>query len=269
MFDVRRSKFNGSTPASRSRLVALLAVLVLAPGFLADAQTTNAPAAPANYSTFGKFISERNIFNPNRYARAANTPYRPRTRTVRRNGFALAGIMSYDEGETAGVHAFFDGTSADYRKVLQAQGTIAGFKIAAITPDSVTLVLDTNTTVLKIGQQMRDDGRGHWALSTETISFAQNSATDSGRGGRRGYSGQRNETGGGPLLENSDTNAVDGQPMSDFGVDQGEPPPDGVEAPAESAPAEAAPLPAGPGGDALRRLMELRAQEEQQSGNRN
>ncbi len=237
--------------------------VVAVQAFTVGAQPTNTPSS-ANYSTFGKFISERNIFNPNRYAKAANTKYVPRTRTVRRNSFALAGTMSYDEGETAGRHAFFDGTSGDYRKVLQVDGTIAVFKIAAITPEFVTLLLDTNTTVLKIGQQMRDDGRGHWALSTENISFAQNSG-----GGRRGFRGQRGETSGETPSENSDTNAPDGGAMSDLGADQGEPTADTAEPAADNTPAETVTLPAGPASDALRRLMELRAQEEQQSGNRN
>ena len=267
MFNVECSMLNVSPV--HFRIGMLLALLVLAPGFLANAQTTNAPAPPASYSTFSKFISERNIFNPNRSARAANTPYRPRTRTVRRNSFALAGTMSYDEGENAGLHAFFDGTSADYRKALQLDGTIAVFKITSITPDSVTLVLDTNTTVLKIGQQMRDDGRGHWALSTETISYASNSSGAASRGGRRGNNGRSNETGSDTPPENSDTAPADGQPMPDLGTDQGEPPPDAAEPAADSAPAETVTLPAGPASDALRRLMELRAQEEQQSGNRN
>lgn len=246
MFDV---------PRLRSHFCALLIGVVVAQTIVVSAQSTNA-SSPLNYSTFAKFITERNIFNPNRYARAANTPYRPRTRAVRRNSFGLAGTMSYDEGETAGRHAFFDGTSADYRKVLQVDGTVAVFKITDITADSVTLVLDTNTTVLKIGQQMRDDGRGHWALSTEILSYAQNAA-----------GGRRSETGGAPPSENSDTNSVEGLP--DSGMEEGEPAADAAEPAASSAPTEAAPLPSGPGSDALRRLMELRAQEEQQSGNRN
>lgn len=250
-----------NVPTRHFPLGALLALLLLTHGFSAAAQSTN---GPANYPSFGKFISERNIFNPNRYAKAANTKYVPRARTVRRNSFALAGTMSYDEGETAGLHAFFDGTSGDYRKALQVDGTIAVFKITAITPEAVTLLLDTNTTVLKIGQQMRDDGRGHWALSTETVSFAQNTS-----GGRRSNRGQRNESTGDTPPENSDTNAPDGQPMSDLGMDQGEPATDAAEPAADNTPVEAVTLPGGPGGDALRRLMELRAQEEQQSGNRN
>ena len=166
------------------------------------------------------------------------------------------------KGETAGSHAFFDGTSADYRKVLQTDGTIAVFKITAITADSVSLLFDTNTTVLKIGQHMRDDGQGHWSLSTDAVSYAQNSA-----GGKRGGNGRRSEGGSETTSENADAPALDNVPMPDLGTDQGEPQPEVAEPSVENAPAENA-LPSGPVSDAIRRLMELRAQEEQ-SGNRN
>jgi len=259
--NVERSRFN----VSAIRFGALIAMLVMAQMFTAYAQPTS---GPVNYSTFSKFISDRNIFNPNRRARDPNVAYRPRTRTVvRRNSFGLAGMISYDEGENAGIHAFFDGTSADYRKVLQPGGTIAIFKVGAIMPDSVTLLSDTNTIVLKIGQQMRDDGQGHWSLSPETVNYAKNSSGDS-RNGRRNYNGQRNENGE-AIAENSDTNAIEGGSITSDGGDEGDQPmPDAVETPAENIPAEATPPPSGPGSDVLRRLMELRAQEEQ-SGNRN
>lgn len=255
------------TTDARNLFSLAVTAMVMITGLLAEAQSNSAP--PVNYSTFSKFITERNIFNPNRYARAANTRYVPRTRSIRRNSFGLAGMMSYDEGENAGIHAFFDGTSADFRKVLQPGGTIAVFKITEITPESVTLLLDTNVTVLKVGQQMRDDGQGHWSLSPETVNYALTATGNSSRNGRRGDNGSRDEAGGEQSSENTDTNLVEGVPMpGDFAGDQGEPAGDAVETPTENTPAEAVPLPSGPGSDALRRLMELRAQEEQ-SGNRN
>ena len=243
----------------------LIPALMLAGGLAAEAQTTNAPAQPANYSTFSKFISERNIFNPNRYARAANTRYRPKTVPVRRNSFGLAGTMSYDEGENAGLHAFFDGSSGDYRKVLQPGGTIAVFKISDITADSVTLVFETNSTVLKIGQQMHDDGRSHWALATEKVSFANSS--DSGR--RRGYNSSRDGTPEATSSENTDTNVMEEVPGPDLGTGAGDGTTPESATPAENAAPEPVSTPGAPVSDALRRLMELRAQEEQQSGNRN
>ncbi len=42
--------------------------------------------------------------------------------------------MSYAKGN----FAFFDGTSPDFRKVLELEGSIADFKVIAITPKSVT-----------------------------------------------------------------------------------------------------------------------------------
>ncbi|MFO1489046.1 MAG: hypothetical protein U1F65_11270, partial [Verrucomicrobiota bacterium] len=196
--------------------------------------------------------------------RAANTPYRPRTRTnVRRNSFGLTGTMSYDEGETAGVHAFFDGTGADYRKVLQTGGNIAIFKVGGITADTVTLVHETNTVVLKIGQQMREDSPGRWSLSAETVNFAKASSSDS-RGSRR-Y-GQSNNSAE-PASEITDTNSME-MPADQMEDPGGEPPAiESNETAPEAAPAESPALPGGPGNDALRRLMEQRAREEQQSGN--
>ena len=234
---------------------------------LSRAQSSNTPAAAPNFSTFSKFITERNIFNPNRYPHAPNTPYVSKTRIVRHNSFGLAGTMSYDEGETPGLRAFFDGTSAEYRKALETGGSIAVFKITAIMPDSVTLLSNSNSLVLKIGQQIHDDGQGHWTLSTTPVSFAA-VASSSGRNGRRSFRGQRGE-GGDIITENSDTNSIEGMP--DNMADQGDAPPDTAEdSSTDNAPVETITIPAGPASDALRRLMEIRAQEEQQqSGNRN
>ena len=230
-----------------------------------DAQTTNAPAKPAEFSTFSKFISERNIFNPNRYARAANTRYKPKTTPVRRNSFGLVGTMSYDEGENAGSHAFFDGTSADFRKVLQPGSIIATFKVTIITPDSVTLVLETNSTLLKVGQQMRDDGRGHWALATDSVSFAANA----GGSGRRGYNSSRDATSEATPPEGADANStLEEVTVPDTGMEAVDATTPDAVVPEENAAPETVSTPGAPVSDALRRLMELRAQEEQ-SGNRN
>jgi len=214
-----------------------------------------------DFSSF-KVISERNIFNPNRFVRTST--YRPRqsTRVVRRNSFALTGTMSYDQGESAGVYAFFDGSNTDFRKTLKADETIGVFKVAAITPDSVTLTRDTNTTVLKVGMQLRDDGAGNWSLTPELASLAGNSSvTDAMRGNRHGF-------GANSAADSSGTNNAEGN-EADFAAGPGDgPPPGGMpEPPVEIAAPET--VPTGPGSDALRRLMELRAQEEQQSGNRN
>lgn len=166
----------------------VLAALLAAQTFAADAQTTNA-VAPADYP---KFIAQRNIFDPNR---VPNVPWTPRPRqaytppVVRQvDSFTLVGIIGYGEGRMAGVYAFFDGTSPDYRKTAQMNDTIANFKITDIEADSITLMSDTNeTTVLRIGDQLHNDGVGHWLSANGTAArYNNNGRYGSGRNGRYG-----------------------------------------------------------------------------------
>jgi hypothetical protein len=266
LFDVGCWKLDVS--ALRSRFCPLIAMLVLAQGFLASAQPTNA-SARTDYSSFSRFIADRNIFNPDRYALGPRNSRQRRTPTVRRNSFSLTGLMSYGGGETPGIYAFFDGTSSDYRKVLARDAMIAVFKVAAIDEDSVTLLLDTNKTVMKVGMRMLDEGGGHWVLTTEPAAYGRNSVDEPGRG----FSGRRRGDGGngfamtpgGVLPDNTDTNAVDDATEPDTMADTGDAPP-----PGDTNATETITLPAGPASDALMRLMQLRQQEEQQAGgNRN
>lgn len=231
---------------------------------LAVAQS-NSVAKPTDFNSF-RIIPDRNIFNPSRFANRPGT-YRPRTQARRRNSFFLAGTMSYGVGETPGSYAFFDGTSSEYRKATQRDDSIAGFKIAAISPNAVTLLLDTNQMVMKVGMQMRDDAQGHWTLGDSTALFARNSSADEpGRGNYssrpRGFDGSNGVSAqpGEALFDNTDTNAVDNASQSDM-TDQG--------APSDSGPTDTVTLPAGPASDALLRLIQLRQQEEQQSGSGN
>jgi hypothetical protein len=250
----------------RSCLAAL--VLALAGGLFVNAQPAKTSAPSMDFSAF-RIISDGNIFNPNRFGRTPSNNQRPRTtRTVRRPGFSLAGLMNYNEGETPGIYAFFDGTSSDYRKVLTQDGMIAVFKIVAIGEDSVTLLRDTNQTVMKIGMQMRDEGGGHWVLTSEQASYGRNSVDEPARGfsnRRRGFG--RNDfsvAAGGTPPDITDTNAVDDATAPDTMTDQAD------AQPGETNATETVTLPAGPASDALMRLMQLRQQEEQQTGgNRN
>jgi len=220
--------------------------------FSAAAQSTNG----TDFASF-QVIGQRNIFDPNR------VPHRPFTRSVTKvvDSFSFVGTMSYAKGN----FAFFDGTSADFRKVLELDGEIAGFKVTAITPKSVKLLSGTNETVLDLGTQMRRDDDGHWVVSTETASYGgggNSFASGSGRGfsNRRRYynysSGRNNfqttttvTTGNSPA-DNPDVTAQDG--MADSGADTNAP--------------DMAPPPGGGANDALTRLMQQRAQEEQQLG---
>jgi hypothetical protein len=118
-------------------------------------------AGATDFSTF-KLVTERNIFDPNRYPHTAG--YRP-PRTVSRSApaFALVGTLNYPKG----MFAFFDGNSPEYRQVLQRNGVIAGYTVTDITLAGVTLKpAGTNAVSLdfKIGSQMRLNGTD-WELT--------------------------------------------------------------------------------------------------------
>src|ERR1700748_1392753 len=94
-------------------------------------QTNNTDSVPA-FSTFN-IITRNNIFDPNRTGRIV-TDHTPRVRrTV--DVLKLVGTMSYEKGK----FAFFDGSSADYKKVLEPSANIIGYTVKDITGTSVTL----------------------------------------------------------------------------------------------------------------------------------
>lgn len=127
------------------------------------ASGSNSAPAGLDYSAF-QIIAERNIFDPNRAPRSSRPAAQPKTV----DAFSLVGTMSYDKG----IFAFFDGTSADYRKVLKPDGSIAGYKLVAISPDSVKLEMNTNVLELRIGTQMRRRDDGSWELSAQPSAYA-------------------------------------------------------------------------------------------------
>jgi len=129
---------------------------------------------PADYAQFSRFITDRNIFDPNRYARSSPgaAAYRPK---VSRSApaFTLVGTMHYEKG----MFAFFDGNNSDLRKVLYESDTnsIAGYTVTGITLTGVKLEsADKKQTVrLKIGDMMRQEG-SEWRLeeSGESLAYA-------------------------------------------------------------------------------------------------
>ncbi len=149
----------------------LVLALALVNGLFASAQSNGVPG-PTAYSAFSRFVTERNIFDPNRYSHNYTRSYRPR---VSRSAptFTLVGTMSYEKG----MFAFFDGNNSGLRKVLYQSDTnsIAGYTVAEITLTGVKLQsADKEQTVqMKIGEMMRQEGnewqpvgRGELAAST-------------------------------------------------------------------------------------------------------
>ncbi len=160
-----------SNPKNASRLAcglsAALATL-LCPGLNAAEQKTNAPAAVAtapvktDYQSF-KLISERNIFNANRYGgRSDDAPPAPKITQV--DSFALLGTLDYPKGQVA----FFDGSSSSYRRAFKPEESIGGYKITGINPGSVSLEAEGKQTELKVGFQMRRENQGQWQVQEWT-----------------------------------------------------------------------------------------------------
>lgn len=225
----------------RTWLSALLANALLAVVFSATAQFTNG----TDLASF-QLIGQRNIFDPNRVPHTRSAHAAPRIV----DSFSFVGTMNYAKGN----FAFFDGTSPDFRKVLELNGDIAGFKVIALAPKSVTLLSGTNETVLPIGAQMRHDDDGNWVVSTELASYsgAGNSyASGSGRHRRH-----QDDSGRGNLSTASTTTVDNSQAGDTNTTDSGT----NISAPDASA------LPGGGANDALTRLMQQRAREEQQLG---
>jgi hypothetical protein len=142
----------------------IVLAFALASGFGAAAQSNGVPGA-ADYASFSRFITDRNIFDPNRYSHSlpGASTYRPK---VSRSApaFTLVGTMNYEKG----MFAFFDGNNSDLRKVLYESdsNSIAGYTAAEITLAGVKLEsADKKQTVrLKIGDMMRQEG-SEWRLS--------------------------------------------------------------------------------------------------------
>jgi len=154
----------------------LVLALALVNGLFAGAQSNGVPG-PTAYAAFSRFITERNIFDPNRYAHSSMRPYQP-TRTIRSTPtFTLVGTMSYEKG----MFAFFDGNNSDLRKVLYQSDTngIAGFTVSEITLTGVKLqTADKKQMVwMRIGEMMRQEGNewqpaGRGELAGNTVESA-------------------------------------------------------------------------------------------------
>jgi hypothetical protein len=156
-----RSKVQSLTPKVL-RIQALWMVALAAVGsFAAFGQSTNAPTR-LTFDAF-RMVSDRNIFNPNRYARSSGRTA-PRTSSqpaARVESISLVGVLAYDKG----YYAFFDGTSSAYKQAIQAGGTIGQYHVTQVAPELVRLVAGTNAFDLKVGMQMRREDEGDWFLS--------------------------------------------------------------------------------------------------------
>lgn len=139
----------------------------------AEPQQAAAAGVGTNELAF-KIIYERNIFNPNRGPRYSRRNDEDAPKPVKIEGFSLVGTLLSEKG----AYAFFDGTEARYRAALKTSNTIAGYTLAAITPNFVTLRTPTNTFDLTMNMQMRRQDEGDWELTVAKGSWnSTNSAS--------------------------------------------------------------------------------------------
>lgn len=136
---------------------------------------------PTDFSAVARTISDRNIFDPERQPRTPGAPRRVTPKpSVRADApeFGLVGVMNYSRG----AFAFFDGNSSDYRKAIQANGTIAGHTVTEIHQNSVKLSAGTNAPIeLKIGSRIRKTSDGIWeSAAGSTTAFNPVKSADSG-----------------------------------------------------------------------------------------
>jgi hypothetical protein len=146
-----------------------LLALLWAPHLAAAQTATNTPAT-RDFSAF-KIIVERNIFNPNR--RPGVRPGDPgdAPKPVKIDGFSLVGTLVYDTN----AYAFFDGSDARFRTVLQASNSISGLTLVEIAPDKVKFNNTSNTLELPIGMQLKRHDDGPWQLVAEAGSWSTSS----------------------------------------------------------------------------------------------
>jgi len=222
-------------------------LLVLASAAIATAQSnTNG----TDFTSF-QLIGQRNIFDPNRVPHRVFTA---RAAAPVADSISYVGTMSYAKG----TFAFFDGTSADFRKVLEVGGDVAGFKLTALASKSATLVSGTNQFVLQMGTQVRRDDDGNWMVVTnESATYDSTGSSYASTPGRRYFNRRRYDGSARNYSAAIATTAAgnsqpDDTALADAGTD--------TNAPDASVPPE------GGANDPLARLMRQRALEEQQLG---
>jgi hypothetical protein len=125
---------------------------------------TTAPAAPSaatSLESFGK-ISDRNIFNANRFVavRRVEEPPRATRAPVIVESFSLLGTLESAKGPVA----FFEGSNPGHRKAAKLEETIAGCKITGIEPNRIQLEANGKPLELRVGYMLHRENEGEWRM---------------------------------------------------------------------------------------------------------
>jgi hypothetical protein len=156
---------------------------VVSTNMVATAAATNDVPEATGFAAF-KIIAERNIFDPNRQQPGVKRSDEETPKPVRIDFITLVGSMSYEKGD----FAFFDGTQSEYRKSVKLGDSIAGYKLAHVGHDKVTLENDGKNLEMPVGGQLKRLDEGEWKLSDQAESYtsaASASSSTSGRGERK------------------------------------------------------------------------------------
>jgi len=123
--------------------------------------TPTSPPAATNLESFGK-ISDRNIFNANRFVTARRVEEPPRTTRppVVVESFSLLGTLESAKGPVA----FFEGSSPSHRKAAKLDESIAGCKITSIEPSRVQLEANGKPLELRVGYMLHRENEGEWRM---------------------------------------------------------------------------------------------------------
>ena len=170
----------------RSKLLIVLGVAMAGGVAFAQSSGGNVPSQ-TDYSQFSRFITDRNIFDPNRRpqngssGRRSTTPTRQtrpvRTQTVGAPQFTLVGTMSYEKG----YFAFFNGNTPELRQVLPMDGKIGIYAVLEVGDGAVLLETADKKQhfALKIGDVMRlENGVWEKGIAGEFSSKSASSSTD-------------------------------------------------------------------------------------------
>jgi hypothetical protein len=247
-------------PAFQQYGIRLLAAMAAAGCLSAPAQETNR-ANPADFPAF-RLITDRNIFDPNRRAARVGSSRQDRAAV---DSFTLSGTLSFSNV----LVAVFDGTKADYHKVLKAGDPIAGYALGAIGHDSVKLLSGTNHLELKVGMQLRRSEDGKWSVSESAGSYGATLAANSRR---RSSDPREAASGRSPANPSRSSGEPEGQSNSNAVPDMAGGPPPGLppEPPGLDGPPGAPPDAAGGNvDDPVARMMQRRLQETGVSPNEN
>jgi hypothetical protein len=228
----------------------------------------SAAAQTAGFSTF-KIVTDRNIFNPNRQPHSRFNTVRSGSVQRVTDSISLVGTLSYEKGD----YAFFDGTSSEFRKAVKPGESVAGFTVTAVGTNFVRMLQSTNEILVAIGTKLRRDDEGNWAIPDSAYVGRSRRNT----GWQRDYGTNRPPV---ELAAEAGTNSPGTNDTTAAGQDEAQPEvivindsstdasqsSDATQTTGDTAatPADTTAAPAGNASDPLTRLMQLRAQEEQQ-----